>query len=162
MSTSATSPVRLKAAEKRRQAVHLRTGGLSIREVARTLKISRARAHQYITESLAATAAGTEEDVQALRDLTAARYEALLAAQWKKATESACPKAAAVCVRILDGLIRLYGLAPQAKVGRIDLGRFSYLEEMSDAQLDAEIELHKNVFMRTTEAPALTSPSTTR
>jgi hypothetical protein len=117
MSLSATSPVRLKAAQKRREAVRLRVSGLSIREVARSLKVSRARAHQYVQEALAATAAGTEDEVAQLRALTAARYEALLAGQWDKATKDACPKAAMVCVRILDGLVRLYGLAPKESKG---------------------------------------------
>ena len=80
-----TSPRKVKAAERRKLAVEMRTAGKPLRVIAKELSISVSAAHQAITRALAETTEITNKEAERLRAISCERLDKSLAAIWPQA-----------------------------------------------------------------------------
>ena len=81
---SATSPRRLRAAERQRQALELRKAGASYPEIARTLGCALSSAHKSVSAALQKT---LQEPAAEVRQLELDRLDRLMRALWPAAIE---------------------------------------------------------------------------
>lgn len=148
------------------QALELRMGGATFRQIAQALKIDVSTAHDYVTTALAEVKEHSFELAQDVRDMDLARLDAMLLALWPKRKE---PRAADTLLRILERRAKLTGadapvrwegsgiggapIAIQAGVGVWDLEKLT-VEQLRE--LDRLMEIASPAAI---EAPP-TAPST--
>jgi hypothetical protein len=82
---SKNSPTRIRAAERRTQALELRKGGATYARIGAALGVSEQRAHRIVTQELARLNARRAEEASAVTRLEQERLNALLAAVWPAA-----------------------------------------------------------------------------
>lgn len=100
----------LELQHRKKNALELRLEGMTYAEIAELMGKSVSTVHGYVADSLAAV---TKEEAQQLRDLEAARLDALQYAVWDKALDGDLNAMDRV-IKIIDRRARLLGLdAPQ-------------------------------------------------
>ena len=100
----------LELQHRKKEALQLRLEGKTYTEIAEHMGKSVSTVHGYVTGSLAEV---TKEDAQQLRDVEAARLDALQHAIWDKAIDGDLSAIDRV-IKIIDRRARLLGLdAPQ-------------------------------------------------
>lgn len=92
---------------KRGQALELRIGGASYREISRTLGISVGSAHDYVTAGLEELRNANAESTERVRSMEVARLDAMLLKLWPKRDQ---PRVADTILRISERRSRLLGL----------------------------------------------------
>lgn len=102
-------------AEKRQQALDLRRQRKSSREIGEIMGISHTYAMRLVNQELTRIAEETKESAERYRALQTLRLEQLLDAWEEPALTGTNDKAAAVYLRTLDQLSRLYALYPTAE-----------------------------------------------
>jgi len=132
MAVSKTSSVRLKAADRKQLALRLRRDGHSFAGIGQQLGCSAQRAHQIVTQGLAAINRENAELAAEVTRLEQERLDALLAAYMPAALDGHLQSAEFV-LKIGDRRARLLGLDAASKVE----GHFSFAS-LSDAELLAE------------------------
>jgi hypothetical protein len=85
MGHSKTSATRIKAAERRTQALALRRGGATFGQIAAFLGVSEARAHKIVTQQLQRLNKTRAESAAAVLRLELERLDGLFMALWPKA-----------------------------------------------------------------------------
>lgn len=85
MTKNRTSPSRVRAVERRQQAVAMRKAGAPLRVIGEELGVTTQAAHKAIKKQLAILERLAEGDGEELRRLTIERYDAVLLAVWDKA-----------------------------------------------------------------------------
>lgn len=76
---------RVTAAERRRQILELRRGGMTLDLIGQAMGISRQRVHAILKSELARTAAENAADAEELRALEVERLDCLLYGIWERA-----------------------------------------------------------------------------
>lgn len=100
--------------ERQKQALALRINDkLTLREIGERLGVTEQTAMRYVNGALAKLAQDTQLSAQKYRALQTLRLERLLDAWETNALSAKDDKAAAVYLRIVDQLSKLYGLYPQ-------------------------------------------------
>ncbi|WP_075723248.1 sigma factor-like helix-turn-helix DNA-binding protein [Corynebacterium stationis] len=100
----------LELQHRKKEALQLRLEGMTYAEIAERMGKSLSTVHGYVTDSLAEV---TKEYAQQLRDLEAARLDALQHAVWERAIDGDLSAMDRV-IKIMDRRARLLGLdAPQ-------------------------------------------------
>lgn len=137
---SPTSPLRLKALERQRQALALRMAGASFDEIAESLGYAdRGGAHKAIMAAIEST---LREPAEGVRELELKRLDRLLMAAWKAATAGDL-QAIAVCLQImkrradfegLDKAKKLEHTGPGGKAIPIRLINFGLNEENANEE----------------------------
>ena len=79
---SPTAPRKVTAAERRLKAVELRTGGLSLQQIAEKLGVKKQSVHSMLTVAMAETAKLTNETAEILRLRENERLDVAQAAIW--------------------------------------------------------------------------------
>src|SRR5712664_2138464 len=104
---SRTSPQRLKALDKQRQAMQLRIAGASFDEIAESLGYAnRGGAHKAIMAGIEST---LREPAEGVRELELKRLDRLLMAAWKAATAGDL-QAIGICLQIMKRRADFEGL----------------------------------------------------
>jgi hypothetical protein len=85
MPHSKASAVRIRAAERRSEALRLRKGGTTYAQIGRELGVSEQRAHRIVTQELARLNAERAEQAAEVTRLELERLDVLLAGVWAKA-----------------------------------------------------------------------------
>lgn len=119
MSQSTTGPRRTTAADRRRQAMQLRTQGLSFQRIGDALGISRQSAHKHVQRALAELARETEQAVRELRALESERLDRALAVIWPQ-VEAGHLGAIDRMLRIGERRARLLGLDAPTRIAPTD------------------------------------------
>lgn len=96
---NATSPARINAAARQREAFALRLAGKTYREIGELLDMSGPHAFRLVTAEIERTAAEAREEIDAMRALEMARLDAMQAAIW--------PAALAGDLSALDRFLRI-------------------------------------------------------
>lgn len=115
MGESKTSPRRVEAKERMAQAVELRKRGMTYQAIADALGYAHpGAAHKAVTTALRET---MREPADELRTLELERLDAIMAANWDKATgEDPDERAATTVLRVMEARRKLLGLDAPAKV----------------------------------------------
>lgn len=140
---SKTSPRRISAAERQRQALELRKAGVTFDKIAQALGYkNRSAAYVAVQAALRKT---LEKPSKEYRQLNAERLNTLLFAVWQRGTGGDL-QAIAQAVRIIDSLNKMLGLDDPAYFsepedgdspgGALDLSR------LSDTELETLRQLH--------------------
>jgi hypothetical protein len=98
-----------------RQALDLRIIGRSYAEIADEMGVSIPTAHQYVTEAIERVTADEVRHADLARQMMLLRLDALLRAQWKKAT-AGDERATAAALKILERQSKLLGLDAPARI----------------------------------------------
>ena len=107
------------------QALDMRLGGASYRQISKALGVPLATAHRHVQRMLTEYAV---EPATQLRDMEVARLDRLLAAHWGKATKGDV-NATRMVLTIMDRRAKLLGLdAPQ----KLDVT--GWIREMAEAE----------------------------
>lgn len=119
---SASKAQRAASAERRKNAIQMVLAGLDYETIAERLHYaSRGAAHTDVDRALAASLADLKKEAANLREVQARRYHRLLAAVWPKALKAEGKdqlKAVETAARLVDRVVKLYGLA---EPDRLDL-----------------------------------------
>jgi hypothetical protein len=108
---------RAEVAERRRNAIQMVLAGLDYETIADRLGYaSRGAAHTDIDRALTANLADLKKEAAGLRELQARRYHRLLAAVWGAALKGDL-KAVETAARLVDRVVKLYGLAEPDRIG---------------------------------------------
>ncbi len=136
---SSTSPQKVKAAERRRQAVALRLSGATYQQIGDKLGVTSSAAHLQVKQELETRAKQSEGKIVELRQIELARVDRVLLAIWDKVLKSDY-KAIDKFVKLSERRAKLLGLdAPvQHKVEQHNI--IEYIEGMSDEELTKQIE----------------------
>lgn len=110
-----TSPARITAAARRREAVALRLSGLPFEAIGSALGVSRQQAHRLVTAEIGRTAAEAQEATDALRALELERLDAMQAALWDR-TMAGELEAVDRLLKIITRRCALLGLDRPAKI----------------------------------------------
>jgi hypothetical protein len=117
---SASKAKRAQVAERRKNAIQMVLAGLDYETIAERLGYaSRGAAHTDVDRALRANLADLGKEAVALREVQARRYQRLLAAVWPKALKSDGNdqlKAVETAARLVDRVVKLYGLAEPDKL----------------------------------------------
>lgn len=139
MPHSQNSPTRIAAAQRHTQALELRLGGATYREIGAALGCSEPRAHQIITEELTRLNTERAETAAEVRRLELERLDALLAGIWPAAQSGDGPAIDRV-LSIMGRRARLLGLdVPSKNMVALMSGDHASFDEFSDAELTAII-----------------------
>lgn len=79
---SPTNPRRLKARERKQEALSLRMSGVTFEQIGQRLGITRQAAHKAVTQALADIQKETNEDAEKLRHLELERLDKMQASIW--------------------------------------------------------------------------------
>lgn len=101
--------------ERQNTALEYRRQRMSLREIGELMNVSHVQAMRYVNGALARIAEETKESAERYRALQTLRLEQLLDAWEEPALSGKDDKAAAVYLRTLDQLSRLYALYPTAE-----------------------------------------------
>lgn len=116
---SASKAKRAEVAERRKNAIQMVLAGVDYETIAERLHYaSRGAAHTDVDRALRANLADLSKEAGTLRDVQARRYQRLLAATWPKALKSDGNdqlKAVETAARLVDRIVKLYGLAEPDK-----------------------------------------------
>jgi hypothetical protein len=135
MSQCPTSPIKVRAAQRRQEALLLRIQGYTYPEIASKLGVTRRRAAQYVSESLKRMYDRIPDLTAHYRQLTLTRLEHMFRALWP-AIQKGDSRAAATAVKILTNQARLLGLnEPTRLAARVTAGS---LENWTEEELVAE------------------------
>lgn len=139
---SASKAKRAEVAERRRKLIQMVLAGLDYETIATRLGYaSRGAAHTDVDRALKANLAEMKEAAATLREIQALRYQRLLAAVWTTALEGDL-KAVETAARLVDRIVKLYGLAEPDKVALDVAGQVTAEELMeiirSSADADAD------------------------
>jgi hypothetical protein len=121
MAQSKASPTKVKAAERRLQALNLRKAGASYAEIGRAMGFTEQRAHKVVSLELDRLNSERSEAAAAVAQLEAARLDALHLAYWKKAVEGDVD-AANIVLKVAGRRAKLLGLDQPASVNINRLG----------------------------------------
>lgn len=107
-------------AERRKNAIQMVLAGLDYETIAERLKYaSRGAAYTDVDRALSANLKDLKKEAGALREIQARRYHRLLAAVWPKALKADGKdqlKAVETAARLVDRVVKLYGLAEPDKL----------------------------------------------
>lgn len=131
---SPTQPTRVRAAQRREQAFHLRLAGATYSAIGAALGISKQAAHSLVLETLDETRIKTAEAVAQVRELEVARIDAIVAKLWAQRGD---PRTADTILRAIDRRARLLGLDAPTKV---EADVVSNLGPMTDDERAARID----------------------
>lgn len=106
-SNQEASPETVGMEVKRGQALELRIGGASYREISRTLGISVGSAHEYVTAGLEELRNANIESTEKVRSMEIARLDGMLMKLWLKRDQ---PRVADTILRIAERRAKLLGL----------------------------------------------------
>lgn len=113
---SASKAKRAEVADRRRQAIGMVLAGLDYDTIATRLGYStRNAAWTDVDRALTANLTDLKKDAAALREVQARRYHRLLAAVWTTALKGDL-KAVETAARLVDRVVKLYGLAEPDKL----------------------------------------------
>lgn len=130
---SHTSPIKLRAAQRRLEAIQLRRDGLSFTEIGSRLGISRQMANRIVRRELQNLQALSLQEADLLRTLEADRLDLLLKSFMPKAREGD-HKAADVVLKVIDRRAKLFGLdAPTRTENQVSFDRMSDQELLQEA-----------------------------
>lgn len=117
---SASKAKRAATAERRKNAIQMVLAGLDYETIAERLHYaSRGAAHTDVDRALSANLADLKKEAGVLREVQARRYHRLLAAVWPKALKADGKdqlKAVETAARLVDRVVKLYGLAEPDKL----------------------------------------------
>ncbi|MFB8402192.1 hypothetical protein [Streptomyces sp. NPDC055912] len=116
---SASKAKRAEVAERRKNAIQMVLAGLDYETIAERLGYaSRGAAHTDVSRALSANLADVKKEAATLREVQARRYQRLLAAVWAKAIKADTDnlKAVETAARLVDRIVKLYGLAEPDKL----------------------------------------------
>ncbi|MFE5595218.1 hypothetical protein [Streptomyces sp. NPDC056549] len=116
---SASKAKRAEVAERRKNAIQMVLAGLDYDTIAERLGYaSRGAAHTDVSRAMAANLADVKKEAATLREVQARRYQRLLAAVWSKAIKADTDnlKAVETAARLVDRIVKLYGLAEPDKL----------------------------------------------
>lgn len=140
MPASQTSPRRLTARERERQALSMRLQGKSFEQIAHSLGLhDRGAAYKAVRRVLSRLAAEAQADAIALRALELERLDAMLAGLWP-AVESGDTRAVHVAIEVCERRSKLLGLDAPAKqeIAGAGAGAIRVIVEYQDRPPDAE------------------------
>jgi hypothetical protein len=116
--TSRTRPVRIRASQRRAEAVRLRLAGCTYREIGERLGIRRQSAAELVATALDELRSETRSDAARLRTLELRRLDELLRAAWPKAM-SGDVRAIQTALRVVEGRCLLLGLLPAPEADEV-------------------------------------------
>jgi hypothetical protein len=132
MSQSRNSPIKVKAAHRRAEALRLRMEGKTYEQIGQELGVGTTRAFQLVGDALEQFKVVNTEQADIFRAKLTYELEQLALAVWPKA-KTGDPKSAAVLVQIIARLARLQGLDRPAKIA-VEAG-VTRLDRMSESEL---------------------------
>lgn len=115
-----TDPNAITVVERRLAAVQMRLKGFSYRQIGEALGVSPQAASGLVRRELDRHIKITSEEVERMRQLDAARLDAMLLAFWDRAMDGEL-KAAQIILKVLDQREKLFGLNDPAKLESIDV-----------------------------------------
>src|SRR5215211_6577237 len=131
--SSKTAPSRVRAAQRRSRAVALRLEGHTFDQIAADLQVTRQRAHQYVSEALAAERAASVKSAEELRQDMLARLNVLADCLWPGAL-AGDPASCKALLAVFERVSKLLGLdAPTRTEARV-----SSVAAMTEQELLAE------------------------
>ncbi|MEU1815159.1 hypothetical protein ABZ543_08170 [Streptomyces roseifaciens] len=134
---SASKAKRAQVAERRRNAIQMVLAGLDYETIAERLGYaSRGAAHTDIDRALQANLADLKREAGTLREIQARRYQRLLAAVWPKALKGDDLRAVETAARLVDRVVKLYGLAEPDKLD-LDVSGQITAEDLMDLIRDS-------------------------
>ena len=136
-SESITQAKRVKAAERRQEAVKLRIAGATFQQIGDRLGMTRQGAHVTIKRYLYETAKATEESADELRVLELQRLDALQASHWSDAMKGDIQKTLAI-LRIMNRRAALMGLDAPVRAEIANVTPVEIVEVVRDAIKDGE------------------------
>ncbi|MFC9341476.1 hypothetical protein ACFT0G_31010 [Streptomyces sp. NPDC057020] len=131
---SASKAKRAEVAERRKNAIQMVLAGLDYETIAERLGYaSRGAAHTDVSRALTANLADVKKEAATLREVQARRYQRLLAAVWAKAIKADTDnlKAVETAARLVDRIVKLYGLAEPDKLD-IDMSGTVTADDLMD------------------------------
>jgi hypothetical protein len=132
------SKEKIESIEKRTQAMKLRLGGATYREIGAVLGISMQRAHQIVTGEVQKSVDELGETRDEARQLEVDRLDALLMGVWTKAQRGNLQAVDRV-LRIGDRRARLLGLDDQVALGELKFDFRQLVREAAEAKdMDCE------------------------
>ncbi|MFE3378728.1 hypothetical protein [Streptomyces anulatus] len=116
---SASKAKRAEVAERRKNAIQMVLAGLDYETIADRLGYaSRGAAHTDVDRALTSNLSDLKKEAGKLREVQARRYQRLLAAVWSKALKADTDnlKAVETAAKLVDRIVKLYGLAEPDKL----------------------------------------------
>ena len=111
---------RLIAQKNALDSVNYRRAGLSYREIASQLNISKSAAHRYVTKALQELDEQLNESTRNLRSLELERLDNLQRALWQDAMRGN-PQSVDKVLKVMDHRAKIAGLYAPAKIANTDL-----------------------------------------
>lgn len=131
---SRNAPARVRRFKRQADALRLRVEGKTYQEIATDIGVHRRHAIRLVSSALAEVGLEIASNREELRNLQAARLEALVAALWPK-VRAGDVKAAISMVAILAQIARLFGLNEPSRIkASVQTGQPD-LSTMSEGQL---------------------------
>ncbi|MET0106871.1 MAG: hypothetical protein ABW072_17285 [Sedimenticola sp.] len=115
-----TDPKAIEIVRRREYAVDMRVRGCSFRQIGEALGITTQAAGKLVRRQLDRHISQTQDKVERMRELDAARLDTLLLAVWEKA-ESGDLKAGSMALKILERRAKLFGLDAPVKLEPIEV-----------------------------------------
>ena len=121
--------------DREEQALQLRAGGASYREIARVLAVAVGTAHKLVVRGLQRCAEVCEKEATLLRVLECERLDVLVRANLRRAEEGDV-KAAGVVIKTIQERAKLLGLYAPTPVdvsGAVEVGDVQLVKERLEA-----------------------------